>query len=482
MMRNGPVKFELSDRVVGTAHGGLGLIHQLAIELGLPQAIDSRLHLFKVHLPYHESDHVLNLAFNTLCGGTCLEDLELRRQDEAYMNLLGAQRIPDPTTAGDFCRRFQRQHLQELNAAIDDARLNIWKQQPAAFFAQAIIEADGTMVTTDAECKRGIDINYKGEWGYHPLAVTLANTGEVLRLLNRSGNRPSHEGAAAYFDESIALCRKAGFAKILLRGDTDFSQTKYLDGWHEQGNLTFIFGYDNCTALWMKAEELPDSAWKRLHRPPRYEVQTTPRTKPERIKPELVKEHGFTDIRLVEEWVAEFDYQPLACRRPYRMIVVRKELEISDPQQGRLFQDYRYFFYIVNDWTLPQEEVVFSANKRCNQENLLAQLHAARCLHAPVNDLLSNEAYMLCTSLAWTLKSWVALRLPEGEGKEQPAHTATKQKLLRLEFRTFVNSWVRIPCQVLRTGRRLVCRVLAWNVWQDTFIRLVEAMNRPLRC
>ena len=117
MIRGGTPQYELSGRVTGTAYGGIGLIQQLVRELGLAEAIDQRLHLFKLHLPYHESDHVLNLAYNALCDGRCLEDLELRRQDEAYLNLLGAARIPDPTTAGDFCRRFQPDNLQALQAA-----------------------------------------------------------------------------------------------------------------------------------------------------------------------------------------------------------------------------------------------------------------------------------------------------------------------------------------------------------------------------
>ncbi len=94
---------------------------------------------------------------------------------------------------------------------------------------------DGTLVETAAECKQGMDLSYKGIWGYHPLVLSLANTGEVLRLVNRPGNRPSHEGAAELFDQCIALCRGAGFRRIVLRGDTDFSQTEHLDRWHEQG-------------------------------------------------------------------------------------------------------------------------------------------------------------------------------------------------------------------------------------------------------
>lgn len=481
MMRGASPSFELSGRAVGTAYGGIGLIHQFVRELALPEAIDRRLQLFKVHLPYHESDHVLSLAYNALCEGRCLEDLELRRQDEAYLNLLGASRIPDPTTSGDFCRRFQLEHLAALQEAFDVARLKVWSHQPAEFFDCAWIDADGSMVPTGAECKEGIDISGKGIWGYHPLAVTLANTGEVLRLKNRPGNRPSHEGAAEQLDQSIKLCRKAGFRKIVLRGDTDFSQTKYLDGWHEQGDVTFVFGYDCTASLHILADDLPNTDWKRLPRPARYEVQTTPRAKPDPVKQPIVEERGFKDLRLLDEWVAEFPYQPTACHHTYRMVVVRKNLLVSDPRQGRLFEDYRYFFYIANDKALTTEEVVFSANGRCQQENVLAQLKAVRALHAPVDNLTSNEAYMLMTALAWNLKAWLALRIPVENGRWQERHQEQKRKLLTMEFRTFVNKWLRIPCQVLNTGRRLVLRLLAWNDWQPVFFRLAADLAHPLR-
>ena len=482
MLRGSNIHYELAGRCVGTAYGGIGLIHQLVRELGLAAAIDQRLHLFKCYLPYHESDHVLNLAYNALCGGACLEDLELRRQDEAYLDALGAERIPDPTTAGDFCRRFARKHLQHLQAAVDVARLQVWARQPQEFFAEARIDADGTIVETAAECKQGVDMSYKGRWGYHPLLLTLANTGEVLRLLNRSGNRPSHEGAAELLDQSIALCRSAGFRNILLRGDTDFSQTKHLDGWHAQGDVKFIFGMDCTPRLHILADDLPNSAWKRLKRPPRYQVKTEPRARPERFKQQVVEQRGFKDIRLVGELVAEMPYRPVACEHTYRLIILCKNLTVSEPQQGRLFDDYRYFFYITNDQESTPDEIVFSANDRCQQENVLAQLASARALYAPVDNLLSNEAYMLMTSLAWNLKAWLALWLPEQPGRWCEQHKAQKQRLLKLEFRTFVNGWLRIPCQVLHTGGKLVLRLLAYNQWQPLFFRLAEQLCRPLRC
>ena len=147
-----------------------------------------------MHLPYHESDHVLGIAYNVLCGGTCLQDIERRRQDEVYLDALGAQRIPDPTTAGDFCRRFDEAAIEALQTAINETRVRVWRAQPAAFFDEAVIDADGTLAETTGACKEGMDISYEGVWGYHPLVVSLANTQEPLYLINRSGNRPSFGG------------------------------------------------------------------------------------------------------------------------------------------------------------------------------------------------------------------------------------------------------------------------------------------------
>src|SRR4051812_36454949 len=208
--------YEIADRTRGLAHGGIGAIHLLARHLGLVDAIDRHLHVLKVHQPFHESDHVLNFAYNSLCGGTCLEDIELRRNDEVFLDALGARRIPDPTTAGDFCRRFKADDVHTLLDIFNDIRKKAWAGQPDTFFAQARIEADGTMVGTSGECKKGMDISYNGIWGYHPLVVSLANTGEILSIVNRSGNRPSHEGAAAEIDRAIRVCREGGFRKILV--------------------------------------------------------------------------------------------------------------------------------------------------------------------------------------------------------------------------------------------------------------------------
>jgi hypothetical protein len=480
MMTASNIHYEIAGRTRGTVHGGIGAIHLLVKRLGLDAAIDAGLGLLKLHLPYHESDHVLNIAYNLLAGGTCLEHLELLRSDEAYLNALGARRIPDPTTAGDFCRRFRVTHIFRLQQIFNTIRQQVWRQQPKSFFAKAVIDADGTMAETTGECKQGMDINYKGQWGYHPLVLSLANTGEPLYVVNRSGNRPSHEYAAWYFDRSIALCRDAGFKKIHLRGDTDFTQSEHLDRWDRQG-VTFTFGIDATKALDARAADLPPEAWKTLLRRPRYEVQTTRRRRPEKVKQQVVEARKFEDRRLVKEHVAEFRYRPTKCRKDYRVGVLWKELDVYQGQQF-LFDTARCFFYITNDEEKSVEEVVFDANGRCNQENLLQQLKSdVRSLTAPVDNLLSNWAYMVMGSLAWSLKAWSALLLPES-GRWQEKHRAEKEKLLRMDFSTFRAAMIRLPAQIVTAGRRIVYRLLAWNPWQHVFFRLLDQLRQPLRC
>jgi Transposase DDE domain group 1 len=471
------IHYEIAERTRGLAHGGIGAIHVLARRIGLLDAINEKLHLLKIHLPYHESDHVLNLAYNALCDGTCLQDLELRRQDEVYLDALGARRIPDPTTAGDFCRRFSAADVHTLIDIINGVRPRVWARQPAAFFELARIDMDGTLVSTDAECKQGIDIAYNGVWGYHPLVVSLANTGEVLSVLNRPGNRPSHEGAATEVDRAMKVCLDGGFRQVLLRGDTDFSQTKHLDRWSADPRVRFIFGLDQTAARHVLADDLQAAAWQELERPPRYEVKTQPRHRPLRVKEEIVRQRKFENKRLVSEDVAEMPYRPFACKNTYRLIVVRKNLSI-EKGEVRLFDDYIYFFYLTNDQTSTPAAIVFEANQRCNQENLNAQLKGGvRALTAPVDNLESNWAYMVMTALAWNLKAWFALWPTEGPGRHVTRHQEEKQTILGMEFKTFVNAFLRLPCQIVSAGRRLIYRLLSWNPWQRTFFRTFAQLH-----
>jgi hypothetical protein len=482
MFKASNIHYEMAGRGRGLGCGGIGAIHLLARRSGLVEAIDQAVTVLKVHLPYSESDHVLNIAYNILAGGDCLEDLELLRNDEVYLDALDTQRIPDPTTERNFCRRFEAATVLKLMEAINQVRLEMWKSQGRQFLDQvAILDADGTIAPTTGQCKAGMALSYNGQWGYHPLVISLANTQEPLYLVNRSGNRPSAEGATEYLDRAIALCRKAGFKKIRLRGDTDFTQTTKLDEWDGQG-VEFLFGIDAMANLKATADALPPGAWKTLERPPRYQVQTRQRERPANVKEQLVVEHGYKNIRLEGEEVAEVMYRPGACAKAYRLVILRKKLSVSEGQMV-LFEDFRYFFYLTNIADLSPQAIVFEANDRCNQENLLSQLKSGvKAMRMPAQNLVSNWAYMVMASLAWTLKAWLALSLPSKPGRWQSRHQQQKQDLLEMEFKTFVNAFIHLPCQIIRQGRRIIYRLLSWNPWLEVFVRAVDVLRIPRRC
>ena len=469
------IHYEVADKIRAIPRGGIGAIHLMVRKLGLAEAIDERLHLLKFHFPYHESDHVLNFASNALCDGTCLDDIELRRNDLVFLDALGADRIPDPTTAGDFCRRFTTDDVEILQDVFDQTRLQVWQQQPSDFFDEAILDVDGTLVATGAGCKQGVDIADDGTWGYHPLIISLANTGEVISIVNRSGNRPSHEGAAEQLDLAILLCRQAGFLQVYLRGDTDFTQTTQLDAWDAEA-VTFLFGIDAMPNPKALAEGLPASAWSELQRPPQYKAKGPPRKRPEKIKDQIVRQREFETLTRLREDVAEVAYQPTACQRTYRLIIVRQTIAV-EKGQTRLFDEIRYRFYLSNDRKAAARGLVFKANDRCNQENLIAQLKGGvRALRAAVDNLVSNWAYMVMTSLAWNLKAWWALQVPE-HPRHRELHREQKRRLLTMEFKRFVNTIIQMPCQIIRGGRRLVYRLLSWNEWQGVFLRTVHVLR-----
>ena len=469
------IHYDVADETRAIAPGGIGAVQLLVRKLGLAQAIDDRLHLLKSHLPYHESDHVLNFAYNAPCNGTCLDDIELRRNDVVFLDAIGADRIPDPTTAGDSCRRFTPDDVETLQDVFDQTRLKVWKQQPAGFFDEAILDVDGTLVATGACCKQGIDIAYDGTWGYHPLILSLANTGEVLSIVDRSGDRPSHQGAAEQLDLAILLCRDAGFRKIYPRGDTDFTQTKHLDAWDAEG-VTFLFGIDAMPNLKDNAEGLPAPAWSELQRPPQYAAKGKPRTRPEGVKDRIVRERGFETLTRIREDVAVVAYRPTACQGSYRLIIVRQTIRVEKGQL-RLLDEVRYRSYPTNDRQGTGRELVFKADDRCGQEDLIAQLKGGvHALRAAVDNLVSNRAYMVMTSLAWNLKAWFAPSVPE-HPRHEAAHREQKRGLLRMEFKRFVNTIILMPCQVVKGGHRLIYRLLSWNEWRGVFLRVVHALR-----
>ncbi len=459
MLTSQKIGYEIGGNVEATVFGGLFAMHRLVTRLGLVKAIDANLELLKIHLPYHESDHVLTLAYSVLCGGTRLEDVDRLRNDVPLMNGLGARLLPDPTTTGDFLRRFAEADLLTLMDAVNSVRPALWRGRGADLLGEvAYLDVDGTIVPTTGELKQGMDISYKGIWGYAPLLVTLANTREALLVVNRPGNAPSHLDAATWIDKAIALVAPHT-RRVCVRGDTDFALTANFDRWAEQ--VDFVLGTDNIAALRARAEALDPSAWKRLQRPARYETTTgMTRARRHNRKQEVIAERGFVNLKLNHEEVAEFTYRPGKCGRGYRVVVVGKNISRSKGEDV-LIDEIRYFFYFTTYTadTHTAARIVELANDRCDQENIIGQFKSGiNALHAPVDDLHSNWAYMLIAALAWNIKSWHAMMMHRKHDRAG---------FIRMEFKRFLDTVIRIPAMIIVRARAIVVRLVAYTVNVD---------------
>lgn len=453
LLSDQPIRYELADRTQVIPMGGIGAMHTLAMKLHLPELLNAQVSVLERHLPYWESDHILSQCYNILTGGKPLQDINRLRKDEGYLKALGVARLPAPSTAGDFLRRFAPADLVDLQEGINQARQAVWQRMAAESRQLAIVDVDGTIVPTDGQCKQGMDYcAYKKQWGYGPLLVSLAQTGEVLYLVNRPASQPSHQGAADWIARALPLVQSA-FETVWLRGDSDFSLTKHFDGWEAQ-RVLFIFGYDAHANLIEQAQTLPCQDWEILSRPPKYEVKTQPRISPDNVKQGIVEQRGFERIETRYEEIASFPYQPTACKKTYRMIVLRKHLEITKGGQW-LRDEIVYFFYITNDWMTPNTPLLLFYDERGGQEHLIGKLkNSIPVFHAPTHTLEANEAYMIITALAWNLKVWYGLLLDEPQ---------LQQQIQRMGFKQFLERFIHIPCQILTAGRRLIYRIVQFT-------------------
>ena len=460
VLRGGNIVYDVSSRMEGVSSGGLGLIVQLVKRLKVAERIDERVRVLKRHLPYRESDHVLNLIYNVMSGGVCLQDVKSRREDVSYLESVGARKIPAPSTEGDFLRRFKQEDVLALQEAFNESRLQVWQSQAAEMGKRATIDVDGTTAETTGCCKEGMDLNYKGQWGYGPLVVSLAETNEVLYTFNRPASRPAHEGAVAWIDRAVKLVRRGGFEQVRLRGDTDFSLTRNFDRWSEEG-VEFVFGIEANRSFVREADKIGEPQWQKLER--KRKVVNSSRQRPENVKQKVVRERGYKNLNLLSEHVTEIEYRPARAKGTYRMIILRKRIEVEKGQK-RLFDQQRYLFYVTN---VPVEElstqqVVLDSNGRCNQENVIEQLkNGVQALRMPADTLVANWTYLVIAAQAWNLKVWLGLLLPARLGA---------RRLIRMEFRRFVTCVIGLPCQIVTTGRRLLYRLLTVNDWTRLLI------------
>ena len=435
-----------------TPYGGLALAAGLVKRLGVARELDHHLHLLKMHRPYHESDHVLAQVYNLFAGGQCIEDMANLQGSEAVRRMLGAERLPDPTTGGDFLRRFGENDLREFDAAMDAIQERAWRKIHKGPRALALVDLDSHVRPVYGAQKEGADFSYKGTWAYHPLLVTLAGTNECLRLINRSGNTPSAAGTADVLGDLFPLLNR-NFRRVIVRGDSAFYDHSIMDACvaSEQFFAFVVGSMKNVNAL---ADGLPPEAWRPFLTKAQRAQQARPtpagkqRRRRENLRRNTARRRKKLDLLLKEQWIAELAYKPARSKGTFRLLIRRQRIEVSS-KQGELFDQWRFRFAITN---LPAaeysaEDAMDLTYERCDQENMIEQLgNGIAGMRMPTGDLRANAAFLCCARLAHNLKSWLGQLV-------LPAET------VRWEWRRFRQAFVYIAAEVVHHARQVIVRL-----------------------
>jgi hypothetical protein len=428
-----------------TAYGGLALAAGLVRSLGIARDLNRDLSLLASHRPFHESDHVLTHVYNLYAGGTCIEDISDLQTSEPVRRILGTDRIPDPTTAGDFLRRFDDDSLRTLDQVIDQAQEKVWRRRYGKKKAdRAIVDLDSCVRPVYGHQKEGTDFTYKGSFGYHPLVISLAGTMECLRLINRSGNEGSASGSETHLRELFPMLDRR-FKQVIVRGDSAFSKQAIFDACEEAGHFFAVVSpqQPNFASLF---EALAGDQWKPYRQ--REENPEPPgkhRTRGPNRRQQRARARNKRDLQLEKQWIAELPYQPDRGDHPYRLIARYQEIE--ENEQGHLFKLTRFRYVLSNlPPSVSAEEVIDLTYQRCDQENLIEQLQSGLAgMRMPTGGFRSNAAFLTCGRLAHNLKPWLAqLALPK--------------ETMRWEWKRFRRAFVYCAARVVHTGRQIHVR------------------------
>jgi hypothetical protein len=454
VMRHPLLHLESDPRGEITHYGGLVLAQQFVRRFGVAQRLDQAVVLFKRHAPYYESDHILALAYTLYTDGTCLEDQAALQGSEAVRRLVGGCRIPDPSTAGDFLRRFRTaQDVERLSGVTDEVQEAVWSELPRQVRRRrkkqefALVDLDGHIKPVYGVQKEGADFSYDGRWSYQPLVVSLGGSGECLKVVNQPGSARPSDAAAKALREVLPQVRRH-FRHALVRGDTDFDRSDIFTTAMDEGAYFAIAArlYPKRAAL---AQAIAEENWKafvpRAERAKRSGPSRRGRTA--NFRRQKAAERRYRRLRTVKQWVSEIDYQPPGLSAACRMIVRRVLIEETDGQ-GALFTHFRYRLVFTN---LPRSytpgQVVDITYQRCDQENVIEQLgQGIAGWRMPVAEFMGNSAWLQIARLAWNLGKWIA-------------QVALPKEVVRWEWKRFRRHFVYIAAKVLKSGRCLVVRL-----------------------
>ena len=480
VMRFPTLHLEIDQRSEVTPYGGLSLVVAFIRRFKVAQLLDRHVHVLKQHKPYHESDHILAQACNLYVGGTCLEDLSQLQQSEAVCRLLGACRLPDPTTAGDFLRRFSELDnpgsLAAMRGVIDTIQDAVWqklsKRRGAkdAERAWSVVDLDGHLKELYGMQKGGADFSHTGKWSYHPLVVSLADSGDCVAVRNRSGNVRSSEGAAEVLREVLPRVKRHA-RKVLVRGDSDFDRRDVRDAC-ESASAYFVFVGREFTNRPAIAAEVSESAWqvfepraKRVLKQRRTAAGFRGRQRKANRRRQRACERNYNALRLTGQWVAEVPYQPLDSDKTYRLIIRRQC--IAHYKGSTFIRDETRYRYVVTNlptsWSAQQ--VVDETYRRCDQENVIAQMGSGLAAwRMPVGEFIGNCAWLEIARLAWNLAKWIAqLSLPA--------------EVVRWEWKRFRQGFVYVGAQVIKRGRQMWVRFSG----SHRFIKTLVAAHQGLQ-
>jgi Transposase DDE domain group 1 len=458
---------EVDERSEVTPYGGLAIATAFLRRFKVAECIDQHVQVFLLHLPYHESDHVLAQALNLYAGGTCIEDIANLQHSEAVRRILGAPRIPDPTTAGDFLRRFheKERQLPGLRRAVDEVQAAVWRRlrrdRDRRGEAWSIVDVDGHVKPLYGVQKEGADF-YKSTWCYQPLIVSLAGTGECLAIRNRPGSVRSSDGTARVLDQVLPRVRERG-GRMLVRGDSDFDRSDVRAACDRAGAYFAFVGREFPDRPKL-VETIFEAAWKpfrtRAHRE-RVERRKQPsyvsRRKKLNRRRQRARARNFAEKQLVKQWVTEVALTD-AEGKPYRLVIRRQLIEHRQGQR-LLFDEYRYRYIVTSlPASVSTQDAVDLTYERCDQENVIEQLGSGLAAwRMPVAEFDGNSAWLEIARLAWNLGKWIAL-------------LALPAEVVRWEWKRFRQAFVYVAAQVIRRSRQIVLRFSAAHRWYQLLV------------
>ena len=407
-----------------TVHTGLSLFYAMAEILKIPKSLDDHVQVKQRDSGYPESEHILALAANAFVGGDFLDDLEALREDDAIKMAIGRKEIPDPTTAGDFCRRFSRGHILQINKAFAEIEHEVYKKRKDV--SDLTIDVDAKVHEVYGKKKQGAAKAYNGVYSLQPMYAFADETDELLHVEVRSGN--THPGAKAVsYLKRLAKKIPSSVEKIYLRSDSAFYNREVVEFCEEKG-WEFSITADQTAALLRAINTLAPDAWHQ-------------------------------DTEDAERAYGEFTYNPVKWKKEYRYLV-RREREKEKQGQKALFEKYSYYVVVTNkEGEVKALMKTHAGRGRC--EKRIGQFTNEFLSHLPLKEFMANWVYLLCAQLAYNLSLWIRdLVLPKGYRKK---HIKRIRRTIGL-----------IASKVISGGRQISLRISLLHHWWRDFVQAWE--------